>query len=76
MTGVSIDIASAVEGTAAFVKLESGHCCNLLGRASNPRGLARVKMNAAESGGGSNFNPDCEDGAWSGVFEILGASDV
>jgi hypothetical protein len=33
-------------------------------------------MNSAESGGGSDFNPDCEDGAWSGVFEILSASDV
>jgi hypothetical protein len=86
MSGVAIDIGSAVEGTAAFVKLESGHCCNLLGRASNPRGLARVKLSSVEAGTGScaggsalqktEFNQGSVAGGWSGVFEVLSAGDV
>ena len=86
MSGVAIDIGSAVEGAAAFVHLESGHCCNLLGRASNPRGLARVKLSNTESGAGgsvgagglpkTDFNPGSAPGGWSGVFEVLSAGDV
>ena len=86
MSGVSIDIGSAVEGSAAFVKLETGHCCNMLGRASNPRGLARVKLSgsdaAAGSGGGggswlkADFSEGIGTGGWSGAFEVLSAGDV
>lgn len=76
MAGISIDIGSAVEGAAAFVKLETGFCCNLLGRASNPRGLARVKLSSAECGGSSDFSEGPGADAWSGVFEVLSAGDV
>jgi hypothetical protein len=80
MAGVAIDIGSAVDGAAAFVKLESGFCCNLLGRASNPRGLARVKLSAADAAGSgvqtADFGEGSGVGGWSGVFEVLSAGDV
>ena len=86
MSGVSIDIGSAVEGSAAFVKLESGHCCNMMGRASNPRGLARVKLSGSDAGAGSgggggswlkaDFSEGIGAGGWSGAFEVLSAGDV
>ncbi len=88
MSGSSIDVVSAVVGSTAFIKLESGHCCNLLGRASNPRGLARVRLSGtgAESGGvnvtgaSSMQKADFSEGTgvwgWSGVFEVLSAGDV
>ena len=86
MSGAAIDIVSAVEGAAAFIKLESGYCCNLHGRASNPRGLARVKLSGADAGAVSTaevssaqkaeFSEGTGAGGWSGVFEVLSAGDV
>jgi hypothetical protein len=86
MSGFAIDVVSAVVGAAAFMKLESGHCCNLLGRASNARGMARVRLSSADpgpvsaGGGSSTQKADFSEGAgvwgWSGVFEVLSAGDV
>ena len=45
-----------------YVKLENGHCCNMLGRASNPRGLARVKLSGGDVGGGGTGSSSSSSG--------------
>ena len=76
MCGLSVDIGSAVDAAAVFVKLESGCCCNLLGRASNPLGLARLKLSGTSSIAESNVEDFREGGDWSSVFEVLTPGDV